>query len=103
VAGILSDREGPTRLGNFPRGTIMAQRFETHLRDSGYDMDLETFRDLLIDVLHNMYRNWDDEDLLHHPQEALAFCRVVRQTAGCARLSDDLILRVLSSTHKQFT
>jgi hypothetical protein len=79
----------------------MAQRFEARLRASGCDMDLETFRDLLIDVLHNMYRNWDDEDLLHHPQEALAFCKVVRQTAGCEGLPDDLILGVLSGTRKQ--
>jgi hypothetical protein len=80
----------------------MAQRFETRLRDSGYDMDLETFRDLLTEVLHNMYRNWDDEDLLHHPQEALVFCRVVRQTAGCEGLSDDLILHVLAGIREQF-
>jgi hypothetical protein len=78
----------------------MAQRYATRLRKSGCDMDIEDFRDLLVDTLHGMYRNWNDEDLMHNPREAGEFCNYIRRVTNCGALSDDLILRVLSGRRK---
>jgi hypothetical protein len=78
----------------------MAQRYATRLRNSGCDFKVEDFRDLLVDALHEMYRNWNDEDLMHNPMEARGYCSVIRRKTGCPALTDDLILRILSGHRK---
>lgn len=78
----------------------MAERFQTRLRNSGCDMDIDEFRDLLVEQFHGLYRAWTDEDLMHHPDEAHKFCRHIRSMTNCAGLTDELILRVLSGSRK---
>ncbi len=78
----------------------MSQRLESRLREHGCEMDVVNFRDLLAESLHNICPNWNDEELMHNPQEALRYCAEVRTRANCPGLPDDVILRALSGMRK---
>ena len=79
----------------------MAARLEKVLRSHGCDFSSEKFREMLADMFHKMFPNWNDEDLLHNPLEAIRFCNAIRQVPGCECLEDDeVILRALSGMRK---
>jgi hypothetical protein len=79
----------------------MAVRLERALRSHGCDFSSEKFREMLADMFHKMFPNWNDEDLLHNPVEAIRFCNAIRQVPGCGGLEDDeVILRALSGMRK---
>jgi hypothetical protein len=78
----------------------MSRRLEDRLLACGCQMGAVDFRDLLAETLHNLYRNWNDEDLMHRPEEALRYCRAGRHAAKCLDLPDELILRALSGMRK---
>lgn len=71
------------------------------LRESGCKFSPERFRELVVDALHNMYRGWNDEDLMHNPEEAAKFCARIRTVNTCESLSDETILRALSGVRKK--
>jgi hypothetical protein len=78
----------------------MARRLEDRLKDFGCEMDPNAFKTLLADTLNNMYRAWNDEELMHRPQETLRYCQAIRQATGNYELPDELILRALSAMRK---
>lgn len=78
----------------------MAVHFSTRLQAAGCTIDVTAFRDRLADLLAKLHGDWNDEDLMHNPREALAYCDTVRSWPTCGGLSDELILRMLSGTRK---
>jgi hypothetical protein len=78
----------------------MARKLDDVLRDHGCDMDVAVFRELLKGRLADDYPGWNDEELMHRPQEALRYCQAIRQAARCFDLPDELILRTLSNMRK---
>lgn len=71
------------------------------LRSCGFDGDRRDFDDSLVDVLHSLYREWTDEDLLFHPSEATRFCNIVRQRWHLPDLPDEVTLRCLVNIRKR--
>jgi hypothetical protein len=78
----------------------ISRRLEDKLHDCGCEMDPDQFKSLLEDTLKGMYRSWNDEELMHHPQEALRYCQAIRQATGSFDLADEVILRALSAMRK---
>ncbi|HMP57867.1 MAG TPA: hypothetical protein PKD86_00825 [Gemmatales bacterium] len=78
----------------------MASRLVEELRSHGYQADPEAFRETLADVMFNGYGSWTIDDLLCHPEDALEYCRMVRQLTG-SDLPDDLILKTLLNLRKR--
>jgi hypothetical protein len=70
------------------------------LREAGYQDDVVTFRDLVIELFQTHYPPWTDETLLHNPIEAHRYCDRVRHRAK-APLPDELILRCLTNVRKR--
>jgi hypothetical protein len=71
------------------------------LAAAGCDLDPEAFREMLVDLLHGMYRSWTDEELTCNPHESLRYCSEVRLRARAAELSDMLILRSLTNIRRR--
>lgn len=63
-------------------------------------MDGETFREMLVDTLHQMFPNWTDETLVQHPVEAIRYCAVARHRVKSQDIPDDFFLRWLMNTRK---
>lgn len=84
----------------FLRDFIMArQSFDP--RTFGVDMDLEPFRDLMVDEFNEKFRGqWTVDELCLHPREALQFCDDVRRKHGHYYLPDDVILRSIMQRRK---
>jgi hypothetical protein len=80
--------------------TTVARRLEDRLAEFGVEMDADSFRTLLTDTLNGMYRNWNDEELMHRPSEALRYCHAIRQASRGYDLPEEVILRALSGQRK---
>lgn len=78
----------------------MGKTLERELEDVGVDMDADLFRDLLGEMVHVMYRNWNDEQLKDHPVEAIKYCATIRHELKKYDLPDDFILRNLTNARK---
>lgn len=74
-------------------------RLQTVLRNAGYPGDRDQFRNQLADLFAENYRDWTDEKLLFHPDEAKRYCNLIRAKAG-ANLPDDVILAALCGIRK---
>ena len=79
----------------------MARRLESTLRDYNIKLDAATFKELLVDIAHNLAPAWNDEELVHHPRVALHYCEEIRNKVDAPSLPDDVILRALSGIRKQ--
>lgn len=78
----------------------MSGKLGQELRSHGYLADPESFRETLVDVMFNGYGSWTIDDLLCHPEDALEYCRVVRQLTG-SNLPDEFILKTLLNIRKR--
>ena len=70
------------------------------LRELSIDLDVDSFRTLLVDALASMYRYQTIDEILCHPVEALAYCNHIRNLLGCRGLEDSFILRTLVNVRK---
>jgi hypothetical protein len=73
---------------------------EKELELSGIEMEGDMFRDLLVDMLHGMYRNWTDEGLMQNPDEAKRYCNALRERLSTPHIPDNFFLRWLTNTRK---
>jgi len=88
-----------TRSGASP----MPVHFQTRLRLADCPMEIAVFRELLTQTLQTLHPGWNDEDLMHHPTDALNYCSMIRGAEGCGALEDELILRCLLGMRKNLT
>lgn len=79
----------------------MPRKLADELKDCGCQADSDVFRELVRELHSVMHPAWTDEELLYHPDDAKAFCGVVRRRAGSPGLPDDLILRTLVNRRKR--
>lgn len=70
------------------------------LFNNGCHIPIEEFKDTLVDILHNEYRNYTVDELLLHPHDAIDYCDKVKHHTGCQGLPEQLILRCLMSRRK---
>jgi transcriptional regulator with XRE-family HTH domain len=82
-----------------PKGKRVTRKLETELSASDCAMDPKMFRDLVAERHAIMHPAWSEDDLTCHPDEAKAFCGVIRQEAG-AEIPDNVILRTLLNARK---
>ncbi len=86
----------PTGLKATGRRTVL----KTALRKAGCELHPDTYKELLVDCLADMYKGQTIDELVCHPNEAIAFCGYVRRKASCQALPDTLILRPLMNVRK---
>lgn len=60
----------------------------------------ERLLDLILDVMHNLCPNWNDQDLLLRPATAMHVCWTVREASRRDDLSDRSILGILMNARK---
>lgn len=78
----------------------MARSLRLQLRDYGCELTPAEFRELLADLMVEMFPALTDEDLIYTINESEEFCRVVRGRAECPDFSRDFILRSLVNVRK---
>jgi hypothetical protein len=78
----------------------MARRLEAELEECGCSLTPAQFRDLLEELKAATSPSWTSDDLVCHPDEAKAFCEMIRTETNCPRMSDFLILRTLINARK---
>lgn len=78
----------------------MARKLEKELEDCGCSLTPQQFRDLLEERKMQTSPAWTCDDLVCHPDEAKAFCNMIRAETNCPKLSDFLILRTLINARK---
>ena len=77
----------------------MARRLETELAECNCSMDAKMFRDLVVDRHKDMHPSWTEDDLVCHPDEAKAFCQVIRADVS-ADVAEHVILKTLLNARK---
>jgi hypothetical protein len=70
------------------------------LRLYGCECDPLEFHDILVELLHAMHPDWNQEQLLYHPTDGLGYVRAVRCRARCDGLPEEVILRRLNNIRK---
>ncbi len=70
------------------------------LRGCGYADDPERFRELLMDLFAEMYRDYPLDEFLCDEAEPRSFVAAVRRRSGCATLPHELVLRTLLNMRK---
>jgi hypothetical protein len=75
-------------------------RLKDELKSHGCAMEEGEFRDLLAETLHQMFRAWNDEQLMRHPIEAIGYCYVIRHRLRLTEFPFELILRTLQNMRK---
>jgi hypothetical protein len=72
----------------------------TQLKSIGFEGEPDHFKDVLVDTLHNLYPNWNDEKLTRNPKHAEIYCEHVRCQIRM-RLEDEFILGTLANIRKR--
>lgn len=75
-------------------------RLSDELKSYGIDMEVDDFKDLVEETRHQMFRAWNDEQLVRHPIEAIGYCYVIRHRVRNMELPFEFILRVLQNIRK---
>lgn len=70
------------------------------LKEYMKDLDIEDFRNLVIETHQQLFPAWTDEELLFHPDEAKQLCVAIRQKLLAKKIPDHFILRVLVNARK---
>lgn len=83
-----------------PRGKRMSRKLDVELESCGCWLSPSAFRELLEVQKDATSPNWTPDDLTCHPDEAKAFCELIRCEAACPQLPDYLILRTLLNIRK---
>lgn len=100
LSALIGVRKNTRRLTAIPRrhatSPVRAQRI---LRDRGYDWD--DFLALILDTMRNLCPNWNDQELLFRPSEAIKVCASVRHRSRQVDLDDRTILGVLANSRKR--
>jgi hypothetical protein len=78
----------------------MARKLEDELEKCGCTLTREQFHELLEDHKAATSPSWTPDELVCHPDEAKAFCNLIREATNCPKLSDFLILRTLLNARK---
>jgi hypothetical protein len=76
-------------------------RLSDELKAAGSDKDPEAFRELIMDMFAENYRDMTDEDLLCNPDRLIPFDDLIRCRARCVALTDGLINRTLINMRKR--
>lgn len=77
----------------------VTRKLKTELEEAGCEMDPKMFRDLLEERHATMHPNWTVDDLVCHPNAAVAYCDQIRSEVG-APVPDHVILRRLMNARK---
>lgn len=101
ILGTLVNRRKRGELAGKPRRTVsFAIRTEEELWRCGFRQSRVEFYDIIADAMHCHCPNWNDQELLCRPQEAIKICDHVRKFTRMSNLADNVILRILVNGRK---
>lgn len=78
----------------------MSRKLEAELDACGCELTRAQFHELLERMRESHYPLRTPDDLVCHPDEAKAYCELIRAETGCPKLGDFLILRTLLNARK---
>ena len=74
---------------------------ENELKKHGCETSLSQFQDILQTVLKTQYKQFTVDSLMHHPSEAVAYCKTINKyQKDFETVPENLILRCLMARRK---